>query len=150
MLSTTLETTLRRALLIAAERRHELATLEHLLMALTEDEDAVRVLEGCGIDFRRLRSDLSDFLDDGLTALVVEEPVQPTPTFGFQRVVQRAASEKGRGPRDEITGAEILATIFSEPESRAVFFLLEQGMEQRDAERFISRGITKKPGLDRS
>jgi ATP-dependent Clp protease ATP-binding subunit ClpA len=143
MLTEELETTLRRAFAMAAERRHELVTLEHLLSALTEDEDAARAFDGCGVDLDRLRRDLGDLLDGGLGDLAVKQMAGTDPTIGFQRAVQNAAGRLH--PRDGVTGADVLAALFAEPQSRAVFLLREQGMDQRDADRFISPGRIEKP-----
>ncbi len=147
MLSRTLEKTLRRALALANARQHEYATLEHLLMALTEDQDAVAVLKACAVDLERLRASLSDFLDQDLGGLVVEGVVDAKPTAGFQRVIQRAAIHVQSSGRSEVTGANVLVAMFSERESHAVFFLQEQGMSRLDAVNYISHGIAKKPGL---
>src|ERR1043165_4363547 len=91
MLSKNLEKSLHRAFARAAERRHEYATLEHLLLAMTEDEDATPVLKACGVDIDRLRHDLESFVDNRLKGIVTQTPSEPLPTAGFQRVVQRAA-----------------------------------------------------------
>ena|SRR5215468_11694617 len=91
MLSKNLEKSLHRAFALAGERRHEYATLEHLLLAMTEDEDAMPVLKACGVDIDRLRHDLEVFVDNRLKGIVTQTPSEPLPTAGFQRVVQRAA-----------------------------------------------------------
>ena len=106
MLSRTLEKTLRRALALANARQHEYATLEHLLMALTEDQDAVAVLKACAVELERLRASLSDFLDQDLGGLVVEGVVDAKPTAGFQRVIQRAAIHVQSSGRSEVTGRQ--------------------------------------------
>jgi ATP-dependent Clp protease ATP-binding subunit ClpA len=147
MLSRTLEKTLRRALALANARQHEYATLEHLLMALTEDQDAVAVLKACALDLERVRASLSDFLDQDLGGLVVEGVVDAKPTAGFQRVIQRAAIHVQSSGRSEVTGANVLVAMFSERESHAVFFLQEQSMSRLDAVNYISHGIAKKPGM---
>jgi ATP-dependent Clp protease ATP-binding subunit ClpA len=147
MLSRTLEKTLRRALALANARQHEYATLEHLLMALTEDQDAVAVLKACAVDLDRLRASLTDFLDHELSGLVVDGVVDAKPTAGFQRVIQRAAIHVQSSGRSEVTGANVLVALFSERESHAVFFLQEQNMSRLDAVNYISHGIAKKAGL---
>ncbi|MDX6751411.1 ATP-dependent Clp protease ATP-binding subunit ClpA [Geminicoccaceae bacterium 1502E] len=147
MLSRTLEKTLRRALALANARQHEYATLEHLLMALTEDQDAVAVLRACAVEMERLRTTLTDFLDHELSGLVVDSVVDAKPTAGFQRVIQRAAIHVQSSGRSEVTGANVLVAMFSERESHAVFFLQEQNMSRLDAVNYISHGIAKKPGL---
>ncbi|MCS6780325.1 MAG: ATP-dependent Clp protease ATP-binding subunit ClpA [Geminicoccaceae bacterium] len=146
-LSRTLDKTLRRAFALANARQHEFATLEHLLMALSEDQDAVAVLRACAVDIERLRATLTDFLDHELSGLVVEGMVDARPTAGFQRVLQRAAIHVQSAGRSEVTGANVLVALFSERESHAVFFLQEQNMTRLDAVNYIAHGIAKKPGL---
>ena len=120
MLSRMLEQTLHRALTLAGERRHEYATLEHLLLALTEDTDSVTVFKACGIDLDKLRSDLTEFLDKDLAGLASDRPTEPKPTAAFQRVIQRAAIHVQSTGRDEVTGANVLVALFAERESHAV------------------------------
>ncbi len=146
MLSRNLEQTLHRALGLASERRHEYATLEHLLLGLADDTDAATVLKACGVDLDKLRSDLTEFLDKDLAGLATERPGDPKPTAGFQRVVQRAAIHVQSSGRDEVSGANVLVALFSERESHAVYFLQLQDMTRLDAVNFISHGIAKAPG----
>ncbi|MGH7156350.1 MAG: Clp protease N-terminal domain-containing protein, partial [Acetobacteraceae bacterium] len=146
MLSRNLEQTLHRALSLANERRHEYATLEHLLLGLTDDNDAATVLRACGVDLDKLRSDVSEFLDKDLAGLATDRAGDPKPTAGFQRVVQRAAIHVQSSGRDEVTGANVLVALFSERESHAVYFLQLQDMTRLDAVNFISHGIAKAPG----
>jgi ATP-dependent Clp protease ATP-binding subunit ClpA len=146
MLSRNLEQTLHRALGLANERRHEYATLEHLLLALTDDTDAAAVLRACGVDGDKLKRDLTEFLDKDLAGLVTERSGDPKPTAGFQRVVQRAAIHVQSSGRDEVSGANVLVALFSERESHAVYFLQLQDMTRLDAVNFISHGIAKAPG----
>jgi ATP-dependent Clp protease ATP-binding subunit ClpA len=150
MLSRNLEQTLHRALALANERRHEYATLEHLLLALTDDQDAATVLRACGVDLEKLKRDLTEFLDKDLAGLVSERAGDPKPTAGFQRVVQRAAIHVQSSGRDEVTGANVLVALFSERESHAVYFLQLQDMTRLDAVNFISHGIAKAPGRSQS
>ena len=147
MLSRILEKSLRRALALANGRQHEYATLEHLLLALVEDQDATTVLKACAVDVDKLRLSVTDFLDNELSGLVVEGNVDAKPTAGFQRVIQRAAIHVQSSGRDEVTGANVLVALFSERESYAVYFLQEQQMSRLDAVNYISHGIAKKPGL---
>lgn len=147
MLSRSLEKTLRRALALANARQHEYATLEHLLMALSDDEDAAAVLRACAVDVDRLRVNLTDFLDHELTSLAVEGVVDAKPTAGFQRVIQRAAIHVQSSGRNEVTGANVLVALFSERESNAVYFLQEQNMSRLDAVNYISHGIAKRAGM---
>ncbi len=146
MLSRNLEQTLHRALSLASERRHEYATLEHLLLGLADDTDAATVLRACGIDLDKLRTELGEFLDKDLPGLATDRPGDPKPTAGFQRVVQRAAIHVQSSGRDEVTGANVLVALFSERESHAVYFLQLQDMTRLDAVNFISHGIAKAPG----
>ena len=146
MLSPDLEKSLRRALAMASERRHEFATLEHLLLALTGDSDAVAVLKACGVDIERLTGDLEGFLEEGLDGLAGETPVEARPTTGFQRVIQRAVLHVQSSGRAEVTGANVLVAIFSESESHAVYFLQRQDMSRYDAVNYISHRIAKVPG----
>ena len=150
MLSRNLEQTLHRALALANDRRHEYATLEHLLLALGEDADATTVLRACGVDVDKLKRDLTEFLDKDLAGLVTERAGDPKPTAGFQRVVQRAAIHVQSSGRDEVTGANVLVALFSERESHAVYFLQLQDMTRLDAVNFISHGIAKAPGRSAS
>ena len=146
MLSRNLEQTLHRALGLASERRHEYATLEHLLLSLAEDSDAAGVLKACAVDVEKLRRELTEFLDKDLAGLVTDRAGDPKPTAGFQRVVQRAAIHVQSSGRDEVTGANVLVALFSERESHAVYFLQQQDMSRLDAVNYISHGIAKVPG----
>src|SRR5262245_25441816 len=146
MLSPRLEQTLHRALAFANERRHEYATLEHLLLALTEDQDAVAVFRACNLDLDRLRRDLLEYVDNQLANLVGSAPNDAKPTAGFQRVLQRAAIHVQSAGREEVTGANVLVALFSERESHAVYFLQEQEMSRLDAVNYISHGIAKARG----
>jgi ATP-dependent Clp protease ATP-binding subunit ClpA len=146
MLSPNLEQTLRRALAYANDRRHDYATLEHLLLALVDDQDAIAVMRACNVDVERLRRDLSDYVDNQLGNIVGTHHNEAKPTAGFQRVLQRAAIHVQSSGREEVTGANILVALFSERESHAVFFLQEQEMSRLDAVNYISHGIAKAPG----
>jgi len=143
MLSRNLEQSLHRALSLALERRHEYATLEHLLLALTDDPEAIAVLRACNVSVERLRSDLVEFLDSALGELVLSRGTDPKPTAGFQRVVQRAAIHVQSSGREEVTGANVIVALFSERESHAVYFLQTQEMTRLDAVNYISHGIAK-------
>ena len=120
MLSRNLEQTLHRALEFASDRRHEYATLEHLLMALIEDQDALSVFNACGVDVDILCRTLEDFLDSNLEVVLNETLEEPKPTAGFQRVLQRAAIHVQSSGREEVTGASVVVALFSERESHAV------------------------------
>ena len=150
MLSKNLEKSLHRAFGLAGERRHEYATLEHLLLSMTEDEDAVPVLKACGVDIDRLRHDLETFVDNRLKGIITQTASEPLPTAGFQRVVQRAAVHVQSSGRNEVTGANVLVALFSERDSHAVSFLENQGMTRLDAVDYISHGKAKVPGRART
>jgi hypothetical protein len=140
--SAALEATLHRSVGLASSRRHSYNTLEHLLLALTEDVDAVAVLEGCKVDVADLRTVLTRYIDDELLSLVAEEG-ESAPTAGFHRVVRRAVIHVQDSGRGSMTGANILVAIFYERESHACLFLTEQGMTRIDAVNFIVHGIRK-------
>ncbi|KCZ89291.1 ATP-dependent Clp protease ATP-binding subunit ClpA [Hyphomonas jannaschiana] len=149
-LSPSLETALEKALTLASEREHEYATLEHLLLALTEDEHAKEVMGACKVDIEVLTAELVRYIDDELTSLIVEDGEgRVQPTAAFQRVVQRAILHVESSGRDEVTGANVLVSIFSERESHAAYFLQEQDMTRYDAVNFISHGVAKQPGMSR-
>ena len=138
-----LEQTLHNALAEASGRRHEYATLEHLLLALIEDVHAGRVMEACGVNTGELREAVRHYLDNELEALKVDQETDPSPTSGFQRVVQRAILHVQSSGRDEVTGANVLVALFSERESYAVYFLQQQDMSRLDAVTYISHGVGK-------
>ena len=146
MLSRNLEQSLHRALAHATERSHEYATLEHLLLSLTDDQDAIAVMKACGMDLGRLATELVEFLDEDLDDMRTEQGTEPMPTAGFQRVIQRAVIHVQSSGREEVTGANVLVALFSERESHAVYFLQIQDMSRLDAVNYISHGIAKVPG----
>ena len=145
MLSRNLEQTLHRALSYAAERKHEFATLEHLLLAMTEDQDAMAVLRSCGISLEDLREHLTHYIDTELHYLKNEKADDAKPTTAFQRVLQRAAIHVQSAGREEVTGANVLVALFSERESFAIYYLQEQDMTRFDAVNYITHGIAKVP-----
>jgi ATP-dependent Clp protease ATP-binding subunit ClpA len=141
-----LEQTLHRALAEANKRRHEYATLEHLLFGLLDDEDSAAVLNACNVDIHVLRANLAGYLDKELDSLKIDDDgIEATPTAGFQRVVQRAILHVQSSGREEMTGANVLVALFSERESHAVYFLQQQDMTRLDAVSYISHGIAKSP-----
>lgn len=150
MLSKNLEKTLHQALEEAVKRQHEFATLEHLLLAMTADQDALAVLRSCGIAVEELQEQLTHYLDTELSGLVNANVEEAKPTTSFQRVLQRAAIHVQSSGREEVTGANVLVALFSERESHAVYFLQEQDMTRFDAVNYISHGIAKVPGEDNS
>ena len=139
------------ALALANERRHEFATLEHLLMALIEEPDAARVMQACSVDLGALRKTLEEFIDDDLSNLITDvEGSEAVPTAAFQRVIQRAAIHVQSSGRTEVTGANVLVAIFAERESNAAYFLQEQDMTRYDAVNFIAHGVAKDPAFGES
>ena len=147
--SNTLEQAIHAALAIANDHRHELATLEHLLLALTEEPDAVKVMKACNVDLDELRQMLVEFIEDDLSTLVTDvEGSEAVPTAAFQRVIQRAAIHVQSSGRSEVTGANVLVAIFAERESNAAFFLQELEMTRYDAVNFIAHGVAKNPAFN--
>ena len=144
--TTTLEQAIHGALAQANARRHELATLEHLLLALIDEPDAARVMKACSVDLEALRKTLLAFIDDDLSNLITDvEGSEAVPTAAFQRVIQRAAIHVQSSGRSEVTGANVLVAIFAERESNAAYFLQEQDMTRYDAVNFIAHGVAKNP-----
>ena len=141
MLSRELEETLRRAMSNAASCSHEFATLEHLLLALTEDSDALEVLHACNVDIDELVKKLAEFIENELASIVdLDGNVDVQPTASFQRVIQRAIIHTQSSGREVATGANVMVSIFSERESHAVWFLKSLNMTRLDAVSFISHG----------
>ena len=148
--SRSLEKALHQALAYANERHQEYATLEHLLLALVDDQDAAAVMRACNVDLEKLRRDLVEYVDTELENLVTDAGDDSKPTAGFQRVIQRAVIHVQSSGRDEVTGANVLVAIFAERESHAAFFLQEQDMTRYDAVNYISHGIAKRAGMSES
>jgi len=149
--SNTLEQAIHAALALANARRHELATLEHLLLALIDEPDAAKVMRACSVDLDELRRTLIEFIDDDLSTLVTDvEGSEAVPTAAFQRVIQRAAIHVQSSGRTEVTGANVLVAIFAERESNAAYFLQEQDMTRYDAVNFIAHGVAKDPSFGES
>jgi ATP-dependent Clp protease ATP-binding subunit ClpA len=146
--SSTLENAIHAALALANDRRHEFATLEHLLLSLLDEPEASRVLNACSVDVDELRSTLVEFVDEDLSNLVTDiDGSEAVPTAAFQRVIQRAAIHVQSSGRNEVTGANVLVAIFAERESNAAFFLQEQEMTRYDAVNFIAHGVAKDPAF---
>ena len=144
MLSKDLELTLNEAFREARGKRHEFMTVEHLLLALLDNNDAIRVLKACGAEINALRGDLIEFVD-ATTPLISEgsEEQETQPTLGFQRVLQRAVFHVQSSGRSEVTGANVLVAIFSEQESQAVYFLKTQSIARLDVVNYITHGISR-------
>jgi len=149
MLSKDLELTLNRAYKNAQGLRHEFMTVEHLLLALLEDNSAIQVLKACGVDLSTLQQDLIEFIDATISKVPktqnYEAEVDVQPTHGFQRVLQRAVFQVSSSTDEEVMGANVVVAIFSEQESQAVYFLRLQNVARIDVVNFISHGISKTP-----
>lgn len=146
--STTLEQAIHNALSLANDHKHELATLEHLLLALIDEPEAARVMQACSVNLATLRRTLTSFINDDLSTLVTDvEGSEAVPTAAFQRVIQRAAIHVQSSGRTEVTGANVLVAIFAERESNAAYFLQEQDMTRYDAVNFIAHGVAKDPSF---
>jgi len=147
MLSKDLELTLNDAFKNAREKRHEFMTVEHLLLALLDNDAAVKVLGACGADMPDLRQELTEFVDS-TTPLIpdTDDERETQPTLGFQRVLQRAVFHVQSSGKKEVTGANVLVAIFSEQESQAVYVLKKQNVARIDIVNYISHGISKVPG----
>src|SRR5690349_5237338 len=141
-----LEESLHRAVAYANQRKHEYATLEHLLLSLVDDEDAAAVMRACDVDLQALRTSLVNYLETEFENVVDQGGEDAKPTAGFQRVIQRAVIHVQSSGREEVTGANVLVAIFSERESHAAYFLQEQDMTRYDAVNYIAHGIAKKAG----
>jgi len=147
MLSKDLEVTLNYAFKSARKKRHEFMTVEHLLLALLDNEVASNVLLSCDCDLGQLRDELAEFIDTTTPLIPESEATRETqPTLGFQRVLQRAVFHVQSSGKREVTGANVLVAIFSEQESQAVYFLKQQDVSRIDVVNFITHGISKIPG----
>ena len=144
MLSKDLEVTLNEAFRDAKAKRHEFMTVEHLLLALLNNDVALDVLEKVGADVERLRSDLQEYIDSTTPLIPAGDSDRETqPTLGFQRVLQRAVFHVQSSGRKEVTGGNVLVAIFSEQESQAVYFLKQQNIARIDVVNYIAHGISK-------
>ncbi len=150
MLSQNLEKTLHRAMTFAADRGSELVTLEHLLFALVDDQDASEVLIACSIDIEKLKNDLLVFLVDKIDNQSSNDNNDIQPTVSFQRVLQRALVHVQSSGRKEANGANVIIAMFAERESHAVWLLANQGMSRLDAVSYISHGAAKNPSMSKS
>jgi ATP-dependent Clp protease ATP-binding subunit ClpA len=143
MIAQELEVSLHMAFMDARQKRHELITLEHLLLAMIDNPTAAHVLRACGADIERLRQELSNYIEEHTPVVTGDDEVDTQPTLGFQRVIQRAILHVQSSGKKEVTGANVLVAIFGEKDSHAVFFLHQQGVTRLDVVNFISHGIAK-------
>lgn len=147
MLDKELEYTLNSAFKDARSKRHEFVTVEHLLLALLDNSSALDVLKACGVNINRLRSNLNEFIDRTTPIIPLNVHDRDTqPTLGFQRVIQRAVFQVQSAGKTEVTGANVLAAIFSEQESQSVYFLRQENISRLDVINFIAHGTTKTKG----
>ena len=140
----TLEKAISQAFKIASEIYHQYVTLEHLLLSLTDEPDALNVMKACSVDTALLKENLEFYIDNELDNIInSEKEAEPQPTAGFQRVIQRSIVHVQSSGKNEVTGANILVSLFAERESHATYFLQEQEVTRYDVVNFISHGITK-------
>jgi ATP-dependent Clp protease adapter protein ClpS len=145
--SRSFEQSLQRALALANQRRHEYATVEHLLLALIDDVDASAAMKACEVDLGVLKERLVSYIDNELKTLITDGGGDSKPTAGFQRTIQRAVIYVQSSGREEVTGANALVAILAEHESQAPALMQEQGMTRYDVTRYISHGIAKGDGV---
>ncbi|MEE6246455.1 MAG: ATP-dependent Clp protease ATP-binding subunit ClpA [Pseudomonadota bacterium] len=147
MLSKELEKSLNGVAQEASLKRHEFVTVEHLLLALLNNDQAINVLVNVGADVEKVRAELEKYIDDTTPTLQMDDSERGTQTtLGFQRVVSRALFHVQSSGRKEVTGANVLVAIFSEQESQAVYLLKSHGVSRIDVVNFISHGISKIEG----
>jgi len=147
MIAQELEVSLHMAFMDARQKRHELITVEHLLLAMIDNPTAADVLRACGAKFEVLRAELNQYIEEHTPTVDGEEEVDTQPTLGFQRVIQRAMLHVQSSGKKEVTGANVLVAIYGEKDSHAVFFLHQQGITRLDVVNFISHGVAKMPGM---
>lgn len=145
MIAQELEVSLHMAFMDARQNRHELITVEHLLLAMIDNPTAANVLRACGAKLDTLRNDLKQHIAEHTPIVDGEEEVDTQPTLGFQRVIQRAMLHVQSSGKKEVTGANVLVAIYGEKDSHAVFFLHQQGVTRLDVVNFISHGVAKVP-----
>ncbi len=148
MIAQELEVSLHMAFMDARQKRHELITVEHLLLAMIDNPTAAEVLRACGAKFEVLRTELIHYIEEHTPVVGGEDEVDTQPTLGFQRVIQRAMLHVQSSGKKEVTGANVLVAIYGEKDSHAVFFLHQQGITRLDVVNFISHGVAKLPEGD--
>lgn len=142
MISKHLELSLNKAIRVAQMRRHQYATVEHLLLALAENPEVTSILIGCGCDLDRLSKNIEDHLNAHVPSTGKEEnTLEITPTVGFQRVIQRAVYQVQASGKNLVTGAYVLVAIFGEKQSHAVHFLERQNISRLDIQSAIAHGV---------
>ena len=146
MIAQELEVSLHMAFMEARQKRHEYITVEHLLLALTDNPSASEVLRACGSNLDELRRLLTEFVNEHTPIVSGSNEVETQPTIGFQRVIQRAILHVQSSGKKEVTGANVLVAIFGEKDSHAVYYLHQQGITRLDVVNFIAHGIAKSNG----
>jgi len=149
MIAQELEVSLHMAFMEARQKRHELITVEHLLLAMIDNPTAAEVLRACGATLETLRTELSQYIEEHTPTVGGQEDVDTQPTLGFQRVIQRAMLHVQSSGKKEVTGANVLVAIFGEKDSHAVFFLHQQGITRLDIVNYISHGVSKIPDTEK-
>lgn len=149
MIAQELEVSLHMAFMEARQKRHELITVEHLLLAMIDNPTAAEVLRACGATLGTLRTELSQYIEEHTPTVGGQEDVDTQPTLGFQRVIQRAMLHVQSSGKKEVTGANVLVAIFGEKDSHAVFFLHQQGITRLDIVNYISHGVSKIPDTEK-
>ncbi len=143
MIAQELEVSLHMAFMDARQKRHELITVEHLLLAMLDNPSASEVLNSCGANLDKLREDVVGHIEEHTPKVGGKDDVDTQPTLGFQRVIQRAMLHVQSSGKKEVTGANVLVAIFGEKDSHAVYFLHQQGIARLDVVNFIAHGIAK-------
>jgi len=143
MIAQELEVSLHMAFMDARQKRHELITVEHLLLAMLDNPSASEVLNSCGANLDKLREDVVGHIEEHTPKVGGKNDVDTQPTLGFQRVIQRAMLHVQSSGKKEVTGANVLVAIFGEKDSHAVYFLHQQGIARLDVVNFIAHGIAK-------
>jgi ATP-dependent Clp protease ATP-binding subunit ClpA len=143
MIAQELEVSLHMAFMDARQKRHELITVEHLLLAMLDNPSASEVLKACGASLDKLRTDITDHIEEHTPIVSGEDEVDTQPTLGFQRVIQRAMLHVQSSGKKEVTGANVLVAIFGEKDSHAVYFLHQEGVARLDVVNYIAHGISK-------
>lgn len=150
MIAQELEVSLHMAFMDARQKRHELITVEHLLLAMIDNPTAAEVLRACGATLEVLRTELNQYIEEHTPTVIGQDDVDTQPTLGFQRVIQRAMLHVQSSGKKEVTGANVLVAIFGEKDSHAVFFLHQQGVTRLDVVNFISHGVSKIAGTEKT
>ncbi|MGZ8194429.1 MAG: ATP-dependent Clp protease ATP-binding subunit ClpA [Methylosarcina sp.] len=143
MLSKELEVTLNNAFKNAHDKRHEFITVEHLLLALLDNDSAEAIMKACGCNIKLLRGQLTQFIDETISLIPLGVQRETQPTLGFQRVLQRAVFHVQASDKKEVSGANLFVALFSEQDSHAVYLLNKQDISRLDVVNYLAHGISK-------